>query len=575
MFSKSFVINLPFKHDRLQSFLQNVPASLGPIEVWPAVHGDTVLHPDWWTAGRGAWGCYRSHLQILEHCYNAGLESYLVFEDDALFRPDFEELLSQVKSELPDDWEQLYLGGQLLHEQQHPPKRISDNLLIPFNVNRTHCFAVHRRGYEKLYRHLNSVPFQQGDHIDHHLGRLHESQTLKLYCPGKWLVGQDGGPSNISGNTNAATFWIDPEKLSERASQDQSRQVPAVFLESSLDLALELERRGWHRGHWQNEHRLDRGVCQAIASPHIQEELHRWYKAVMPEAIREGKACVCLYHPSLSWDCVQRLDFAQFAHIVPKNLDDAEKQLGDAVCQSDSLPVPQKNLIYHIWPRRGNGVWQWNVEQLRERIEQFNGVRSIGVALSEETASLEEVQSAFAGIRIDQWIVVPNDPRLGEVTTFGKLLKTIPRNNNSVTFYGHAKGVRYENPMQTRAWTEMMYEVCLDDPDYVDASLNQFPTTGPFIRTTPWEGGAIHHWFFSGSFFWFRNRDVFSKPEWGAIRQDYWGTELWPGSMFTRSEAGELFGQECGHLYEPHELERMQAWLAEWKTSRRKPLKIG
>ena len=39
--------------------------------------------------------------------------------------------------------------------------------------------------------------------------------------------------------------------------------------------------------------------------------------------------------------------------------------------------------------------------------------------------------------------------------------------------------------------------------------------------------------------------------------------------MFTRSEAGELFGQECGHLYEPHELERMQAWLAEWKTSRR------
>ena len=213
MFGKAFVINLPFKQDRLDTFLRNAPECLGKIEVWPAIHGETVLHPDWWTAGRGAWGCYRSHLQILEHCYNSGLESYIVFEDDALFRADFEILLKQLMAELPGDWEQLYLGGQLLHEQRHPPQRFTDHLLIPFNVNRTHCFAVHQRGYEKLYRHLNAVPFQNGEHIDHHLGRLHESRGLKIYCPAKWLVGQDGGPSNISGNTNAATFWIDPEKV--------------------------------------------------------------------------------------------------------------------------------------------------------------------------------------------------------------------------------------------------------------------------------------------------------------------------------------------------------------------------
>ena len=95
MFAQTFVINLTFKTERLQRFLAAVPKSLGPVQVWPAVHGDTVIHPDWWTAGRGAWGCYRSHLQILEHCYNSGCESYLVFEDDAIFRPDFEALLAQ------------------------------------------------------------------------------------------------------------------------------------------------------------------------------------------------------------------------------------------------------------------------------------------------------------------------------------------------------------------------------------------------------------------------------------------------------------------------------------------------
>ena len=591
MFTNTFVINLPFKSDRLTTFQASVPKCMGPITVWHAVHGDTVLHPDWWSSGRGAWGCYRSHLQILEHCYNSGAESYIVFEDDAIFRPDFEQQLSAFLAELPDDWEQVYLGGQLLHEVQHPPKRLTENVYIPYNVNRPHGFAVHKRGYEKLYRHLNSVPFQNGEHIDHHLGRLHESGKLKIYCPAKWLVGQDGGPSNISGNTNSATYWVDPEQASNVDRTWANRPIPAVFLESTMEVAIELERRGWHRGHWQNEHRLDRGICQAIASPNVREGLHGWFKAVVPEAVREGKACVCLFHPSLMWPCVQSLEFTQFEHIVANSADEAEQQLTKITsarrasegsfgisdgnetdaCEDPSLArrARKRNLIYHVWPRKSTSVWQWNIDQLLQRINQFDGIRSIGVATSEEAESLETLQAAFHGIRIDNWITVPNDPQLGEVATFGKLLETLPKEDGSVTFYGHAKGVKYDDPMHTRDWTQMLYEVCLDDPAYVEASLDHHPTTGPFIRTTPWEGGAKHHWFFSGAFFWFRNADVFSKPEWQKIRQDYWGSELWPGSLFTRTEAGELFGQECGHLYEPQELARMQAWLVDWRTRRR------
>lgn len=574
MFSKAFVINLPFKEDRLHRFLENVPGCLGKIVVWPAVHGDTVLHPDWWKSGRGAWGCYRSHLQILEHCYNTGVESYIVFEDDALFRPDFDQRLAKIVADLPDDWEQLYLGGQLLHELNHPPQRISEHLLIPFNVNRTHCFAVHRRGYEKLYRHLHAIPFQEGEHIDHHLGRLHESRSLKVYCPNVWLVGQDGGPSNISGNTNAATYWVDPEKCAGSERRWENRSIPAVFLESSTEVAVDLERQGWHRGHWQNEQRLDRGVCQAIESADVQHELHRWYKAVIPEAVREGKACVCLFHPSLTWESVQSLPFASFIRIQASSARDAEFTL-DSHLQSFHLPQSaveprRRNLIYHIWPRRGNGVWQWNVEQLLRRIDQFDGTRSIGVALSDDADSLMSVKEAFGGERVDYWISTPNQSELGEVTTFSRLLESLPQNDSSVTFYGHAKGVRYDDPQQTSAWTEMMYEVCLDDPDYVQASLDQFPTTGPFIRTVSWEGGAKHKWFFSGSFFWFRNADVFSKPEWSQIRHDYWGSELWPGTLFRREEAGELFGQECGHLYEPQELGKMRLWLNDWRCRGRR-----
>ena len=574
MFDRAFVINLPFKSDRLATFQKHYPTSLPPCETWRAIHGDTVRHPDWWTSGAGAWGCYRTHLQILEMCYNEQVESYLVFEDDAIFRDQFDTELELFLSELPDDWEQIYLGGQLLHEHQHPPKYVTEHVLVPHNVNRTHAFAVHRRGYETLYRHLNTVPFQNGEHIDHHLGRLHESRRVKIYCPRKWLVGQDGGPSNISGNTNAATFWVDPQNVADTQRRWEARPIPAVFLESTIDVAIELERRGWHRGHWQNEHRLDRGVCQAVSSPNLPDGLHRWYKAVSPEAVREGKSCVCLYHPSLTWSCVRSLSFAPFIRIVANTFEAAEQLLashsepGRTGIEPDSCQ-PTRNLIYHIWPRKGNGVWQWNVVQLLQRIEQFDGVRSIGIAISDDAEPLVAVQAAFAGTRIDNWVCVPNNPQLGEVVTFGKLLETLPRDNRSVTFYGHAKGVKYNDAMQTRDWSQMLYEVCLDDPEYVQSSLDHFPTTGPFIRTTPWEGGATHHWFFSGSFFWFRNEDVFNNPDWSRIRQDYWGTELWPGSLFPRAEAGELFGQECGHLYEPQELARTQTWLSDWKSRRR------
>ena len=325
---KSYVINLPFKTDRLFAFRQRYPSCLPSYNVWPAVHGDSIRHPDWWKSGAGAWGCYRSHLQILEKCYQEDVESYVVFEDDAIFREDFPHEYSCFLHELPDDWEMIYLGGQLLYEHQHPPRQLSAHVYVPYNVNRTHCFAVHHRGYEKVYKHLFSN-MQPGEHIDHHLGRLHQSGQLKLYCPRKWLVGQDGGPSNISGNTNAATYWIDPEQLAVDHPAWHERFVPAIFLEAPIELACELERKGWHRGHWQNSDRYDQGVCDALGSGNLLGRLTQWYNTVFTEAIREGKACVCLHHPQLSWDFVGQLACAQFYRVQATSVFEAEKSLAE------------------------------------------------------------------------------------------------------------------------------------------------------------------------------------------------------------------------------------------------------
>lgn len=563
MFEKTFVINLPFKTERLEAFQRAVPRILGEVQVWPAVHGDSIQHPSWWKSGRGAWGCLRSHLQILEYCYQQKVESYLVCEDDSIFRPDFTEVFTKFMAELPGDWQQVYLGGQLLHEMQHPPRKVSDNVYVPHNVNRTHCFAVHQRGYEEIYKHLNE-PFRDCEHIDHHMGRLHETGAIKIYCPGKWIVGQDSGPSSISGNNNAATYWVDPEKLSDANRAWQKRPIPAVFLEASIETAVELERRGWHRGKWQNEHRLDRGVCDAISAPDTKARLTEWHRIVTPEAVREGKTCVCLHHPSLHWDCVKQLECATFHRIVAANADEAESQLAAIERPETSQAFSeQRHLIYHLWPRKGNGQWQWNVRQLLKRIEQFDGARTIAVATGEDADLLVDVQREFDGARIDNWLEIPNDQNLWEVASFSKMMETLPQ-RSGFTFYGHGKGVRHDGQYNTKKWAEAMYEICLDDPAFVEESLNQYAITGPFKR-----GDDSGMWHYSGTFFWFRNKDVFSR-DWRKIDNNHMGVEFWTRNVFGPHEGGSLFGHQAGWLYDDSEWDsHIQPWLDNWRKQKR------
>lgn len=568
-FAKSFVINLPFKTDRLQKFLASVPACFGEIQVWPAVHGDHVRPPEWWKAGNGAWGCYRSHLQILEYCYQKDFESYVVLEDDAIFKTTACELIERFMGKVPSDWQQIYFGGQLLHETAHPPRQVNDVVYAPYNVNRTHCFAVHRRGYARLYQHLNTTPFAENEHIDHHSGRLHESGAFKVYCPGKWIVGQDGGPSNISGNHNAATYWPDPER-SYRPAKDPSA-ITCVFLEAPIDVVLKLEERGWHRGHWQNDQRLDRGVCEAVASLDCRPGIRNWYRAVIPEAARQGSECVCLYHPSLSWGCVESMQLGDLIRVKCDSVEAAEKILKDHQNSRSSVAMevigakrPKRNLIYHIWPKLGSEMWRWNVEQLLKRIDQFDGVRSIAVVTDGGSATLADVQEAFRGARVDNWIGLTNDPNLGEVASFQRLLETLPQ-DDSVTFYGHAKGVKYDGDNQNiRDWASIMYEVCLDNPNYVDASLSQFFVTGPFKNNREYVNQIKHDWHYSGTFYWFRNAELF-KRDWQSIDQDYYGSEKYLGNLFTSEEAGDLFGGYVGWLYRASEMDRVRGMLEEWR----------
>ena len=333
---KAFVISLKIRQDRQKAFFARMPETdlLPPVEVWDAVHGDTCVPPDNWHAGNGAWGCYRSHMAILEKCLNGGVESYIVFEDDAVFVDDFNERLGEFLSRLPTDWHQVYLGGQLLHTNAHPPIRVCDGVYRPYNVNRTHCFAARGDGMLAMYRHLSNLPFHTSEHIDHHLGRWHETYRYNVYCPGKWLVGQGGGSSNVSGKTEPITFYDNPEDM---AMDHPLYRYPAcVVYRGPRDVVERLCDEFCHKGYNLDRAGYDRGLAEAWKYKDSATEIKRWYSCVRSEIVREKKQKVpVLWHPRVSDEMVEE---ANLGNIVTVETDEYEK----------AAEMIQR-LIQHVW----------------------------------------------------------------------------------------------------------------------------------------------------------------------------------------------------------------------------------
>lgn len=229
----------------------------------------------------------------------------------------------------------------------------------------------------------------------------------------------------------------------------------------------------------------------------------------------------------------------------------------------------KRHLCYHIWPKHPN-IWKWNLDELKKRVELFNGLRCLGVATDDDTASLEEVKEYMSDVRIDRWIHVRNNPKIREGATFLQLLECLPNNPNDVTFYGHAKGVRHHVGSITVEWAQTQYTVNLDHWKTIESGLTHFPIVGSFKRYGQFRLQNNFHWHYSGTFFWFRNHEVFSKSSWRRLHTGFFAcVEAWPANLFEPHEAGCIFGDDAGDLYHESEFQRkVRPNLADWKKAR-------
>lgn len=249
---------------------------------------------------------------------------------------------------------------------------------------------------------------------------------------------------------------------------------------------------------------------------------------------------------------------------------------------------PVRNLLHCCLPVESSKMWRWNLDQLANRQNVFNGKRVLAIIEEPSEVDIEhktrklikgrQIKTVSAsevlaycdkiGLRFDAVQTFVNNPRLGEVVAFKWLLDQVQSlDPNEITFYCHSKGVtRFDGEDNAERWAERMYRACLDDMQSAERALEQFAFAGAFLRKTPL-GRSTHH--FSGTFFWGRNATWFNRPEWTKIDQEYYGTESYPGGLVKRDEMACLAHDNAGNIYSDDEWSgRLAREIEVWEGAR-------
>jgi Uri superfamily endonuclease len=225
--------------------------------------------------------------------------------------------------------------------------------------------------------------------------------------------------------------------------------------------------------------------------------------------------------------------------------------------------------MFHLYPLKGREWnWHWHIDQIRKHQDKFNGRIVIGVGVDAKTATIEEVQSLFDGIRVDNWLRADNN-KLAETLTHVEMLTLLQTDDpNAVIFRAHTKGVTKTRDAVEQKWAEIMWTGNMDLPSVEDA-LASHGTCGVMRSQTPLVKKKPGDYFFAGSFYWMRAKEVFER-DWKAKENNRWWVEYAPTHLFPFAESACIFhdlvpSSVLNHAYFAEHVE--PEWAA-WKAAR-------
>ncbi len=134
-------------------------------------------------------GCLKSHLNIIKLAKQNNYEKILIIEDDCKFisKPQINE------ETLPEDWEMLYLGGNMQKIlDKDTVKNIKSKRWIKMTCHTTHSYILHSRAYDEIITNLEKYK----EPVDvYYKDIFHEKGTSYMIYP--QMTSQKAGWSDI------------------------------------------------------------------------------------------------------------------------------------------------------------------------------------------------------------------------------------------------------------------------------------------------------------------------------------------------------------------------------------------
>lgn len=282
-FDRVLVINLKRRPDRLANFKQQITDwPFAEPQLFAAIDGNIVpSYKQGSTCHAGTRGCLRSHAIILEQAINDGVKALLVLEDDLTTEPDYVRKLREFFANVPEDWDQLMLGGQHVGPVTH----VRTNVVKCSNTQRTHAYAVRGKMMRDLY-----VAWMNGDtHCDHIMGPM--QSKYNVYAPSEFIFGQAHSKSDINGRVNPQKTW-NPPKGDE----------PILLLHGPREVIEQLREYGVHIGFDRDPATgYDKGLMLAATNVAL---LRKWCADLQWECVG-AKTTLGVWHPKVTIEALR------------------------------------------------------------------------------------------------------------------------------------------------------------------------------------------------------------------------------------------------------------------------------
>jgi hypothetical protein len=323
-FDRVVLINLKRRPDRFKRVQEALHECRWPFK-WPelveAVDGFEAAIPPHFTRGPGAWGCLRSHHQVLERAIADRVKSILILEDDVCFVENFRESVEQFLQLVPGDWEQLMIGGQHRHSAPRPDL-IKPGVLRCFGCERTHCYAVRGEYLSRLIgRWTDGGTFNGNGHCDWIMGRDPDLQPKhRVFAPEFFLAGQERSLSDVNHRVTPRQFWNPP-----------GPGLAVINLHAPAAVAAALCEYGFHFGYERvPPGDFDRGLRRAFAEPEPsarEQRLRKWIMARQWEVESDVRLICAIAHPQAEPKLVAAASPWPVYEVTAKSVRAALKQL--------------------------------------------------------------------------------------------------------------------------------------------------------------------------------------------------------------------------------------------------------